>query len=76
MPRNITLTQEEERALEEGGGVKEDTKKTRERCYEDYRLFAEKELGKSIPDQFQENPEVLSQNFNSYFWTMVVAVKV
>ena len=40
MPINRDLSQEEERDLEDRGGVSLQTKKDRERVYEDFRKFA------------------------------------
>ena len=76
MPRNRELTEEEERGVEEGGGLKERTVRDREKIFEDYCEYAESRLGKTIPEQFTEDPKVLGKNFTSYFWSMVVKAEV
>ena len=75
MPRNIEITEEEQNVYEKGGGIKDATKKEREWVANDYFRFAEK-LGKSTPQQFEEDSELLSKNFSSYFWSMRVSVYV
>ena len=76
MPSNYELTQDEEQEFEKGGGLKPQTMRDRQQFFEEYRQYAEEKLGKTIPDQFAEDPEILSRNFSNYFWSMQVLVKV
>ena len=76
MPRNCDLTQEEALRLEEGGGLSERTMYDRRKAYEEFVQYVEQKLGVSIPEQFAAGPEVLSKTFTTYFWSMVVRVKV
>ena len=76
MPSNKEISEEEEALYEKGGGVKQKTKKERETSFVEYQKYAESKLGKSIPEQYAEDPEILSKNFSSYFWTMTVRVSV
>ena len=76
MPRNCDLTQEETQDLESGGGLAQRTIRDRKCAFRDYEKYAEEKLEKSIPEQFDQDPDMLSQNFTNYFWSMIVTVKV
>ena len=60
MPINRDLSQEEERDLEDRGGVSLQTKKDRERMYEDFRKFAGGERKETISEQIDEDREEFS----------------
>ena len=76
MPLNRDLSEEEERRFEEGGGVTEETKRDRERVFNDFLRYCETKLKKSIGEQIRDDREVLSKIFSDYFWTMRVELKV
>ena len=57
MPVNEDLSEEEERDLEDRGGVSLQTKKDRECVYEDFRKFAEEKGKKTISEQIDGDCE-------------------
>ena len=76
MPTNVGITEEEEEAFEQGGGLKDRTKQERERVFQEFAQVFLRELKKTIPEQYAEDPELVSKTFNKYFWTMNVSVSV
>ena len=66
----------ESQDLEAGGGLAKRTIRDRKCAFREYVKYAEEKLGQSVPDQFAQDPDLLSQNFTNYFWSMLVTVKV
>ena len=77
MPFNEDITEAEENRFEEGGGVKDTTKKERERFYLEFeKYFLAKSGGLTIPEQLAANPDILSKTFSTYFWSMKINTTV
>ena len=77
MPFNEDITEAEENRFEEGGSVKDTTKKERERFYLEFeKYFLAKSGGLTIPEQLAANPDILSKTFSTYFWSMKINTTV
>lgn len=77
MPFNEEISEEERVRFEEGGGVKDSTKKDREKCYKEFEnFFLARNGGVTLVDQYALDPEIVSKIFSDYFWTMKINTTV
>ena len=81
MPSNKPLTVEDEEQLENGGDVKDDTKRRRKKAYEDLDKYLEAKAGLSIADLIEDKNnsdarEFFSKNLGQYFWSYQVKVRI
>ena len=72
MPSNRELTEEEIKQLEDGGGVKEETAKERERLFAGLEGFILSKGNKSVEELLlrDEGRATFSGLWSLYFWTL------
>ena len=81
MPSNKPLTLEDEELLENGGDVKDDTKRRRKKAYEYLDRYLGAKAGLSIADLIEDKNnsdarECFSKNLGQYFWSYQVKVRI